>query len=63
MYSRESEETAKMLMLRKIFKELVKIRKELHSIRNAMESGITDADTIAGDIAKKLGEAFSAMNL
>lgn len=52
-----------MLMLRKIFKELVKIRKELHSIRNAMETGKTDADTIAGDIAKKLGEAFSAMNL
>lgn len=52
-----------MLMLRKIFKELVKIRKELHSIRDAMEPGKTDADTIAGDIAKKLGEAFSAMNL
>ncbi len=52
-----------MLILRKIYKELVKIRKELHSIRNAMEPRKTDTDTIAGDIAEKLGEAFSAMNL
>lgn len=50
------------MILKKIYAELVLIRKELHNIRNAMEFKKTDTDAIAYDIGKKLEKAFSAMN-
>lgn len=51
------------MILRKIYSELVGIRKELHCIRMAIEPKTmnVDVDMVMDEMAKKLERAFSAM--